>query len=237
MHCDDFLWRPQLTARSTTSLALLALAAALTLTLYVGLEKAPLAGDLWLTQQVQSAGWFARPAEAFNWVGDWVAWPFTLVFLAVVLRRFLPRARAVPVREYRAAIVALTLLIPLSALNSLLKGLVQSPRPLAADGAQVDYFRDSYGFPSGHVFHDVLLFGAMAILAPLWLPRRLVWPVRASLLAVIVLSGPSRVFVGAHWPGDTVGGYLWGSASLLAALAVGKWLAGRMDRGAGLSES
>ena len=226
-----------MSARATATLALLAAVAALVLTLYVGVEKAPLAGDLWLTRQVQSAGWFARPAEAINWVGDWVALPFTLVFLAVVLGPRVWKTLAVPARDYRAAVLALTLLIPLSALNSLLKRLVQSPRPLAADGAQVDYFRDSYGFPSGHVFHDVLLFGAMAIFAPLWLPRRLVWPVRTVLLAVIVLSGPSRVFVGAHWPGDTVGGYLWGSASLLAALAFGKWLAGRMDRGAARRDS
>jgi len=217
-------------------LALAALLAAVVLTVYVGGEKAPLAGDAWLTRQVQSLGWFARPAEAINWVGDWVALPFALVFVAVVLGRRLAWLPAVPVRDYRAALVALTLVVPLSALNSWLKDLVQSPRPLELDGVQVDYFRDSYGFPSGHVFHDVLLFGAMAVFAPLWLPRRLVWPVRTVLLAVIVLAGPARVFVGAHWPGDTVGGYLWGSASLLAALAGGRWLAGRMEHRGGAPE-
>jgi undecaprenyl-diphosphatase len=41
----------------------------------------------------------------------------------------------------------------------------------------------------------------------------------ASLVALVVLVGPSRVYLGAHWPSDTLGAYL----------LAGLWLAGTIE--------
>lgn len=218
--------QPVSVRRTALLFALLAVAA-LALTVYATAEAAPLPSDAWVTRHVQAMGWFSAPAGAVNLIGDRVALPFTVVVLVVVFGSRMPWRAVASAAERRGAIAGLLLLVPLTVVDNVLKRLVGSPRPQEADGVRVDYFRDSYGFPSGHVFHDVLLLGAMAMLAPLWLPRRWVWPARALLTLIIVLSGPARVFVGAHWPSDTIGGYLWGGAALLGGLALGNWLAQR----------
>lgn len=220
----------KLSVRQGALLAALVAGLALVVSLYVAFEKAPLAGDVSLTREIQSWSWFSLPADAVNRIGDVARGLFLVPMLIVTLKR--TRPHGLPAQDVgRQAIgMGLILAFALSFLNGALKNLVRSPRPMERFGVDVDRFRDSYGFPSGHVYTDVLLFGAIALVAPLWLPRRWVWLVRAFLALVLVLSGPARVFVGAHWPSDTVGGYLWGSAALLAAFALGEWMVLRAER-------
>lgn len=64
-----------------------------------------------------------------------------------------------------------------------------------------------YPYPSGHILRSVLLLGAIYIL---W-PNRLA---RITLLAFLAVSAVSRVYVGAHWASDVIGGALLGIAGL-----------------------
>jgi len=41
-----------------------------------------------------------------------------------------------------------------------------------------------------------------------------------ACLALILLTGYGRILVGAHWPSDVLGGYLWGGLLLLLALRI-----------------
>lgn len=98
--------------------------------------------------------------------------------------------------------------------NWLLKAIVDSPRPLPSL-VRVSEDASGLGFPSSHVVSAVLLYGAVISLAPF-----LVRP-RAARLALIVaaavaipVTGFGRIYTGAHWPSDVLGGYLWGALLL-----------------------
>lgn len=205
-----------MTARSALWCGALALAAALAMTGLVALHPPPLPGDVPVTRWVQSQGWFGTVADIVNPLGSPLQWP--LLALAALAVLIVARARRAPALPACTALGVAALLQPLS---GELKSLLESPRPDESFGISVDRLRDSYGFPSGHVFADVLVYGAMA-----WATSSVSGPRAASAAwtaaaLVVVLAGPSRVSVGAHWPSDVVGGYLWGAAALALAVAAG----------------
>ena len=100
------------------------------------------------------------------------------------------------------------------AVNPVLKLLVDRPRPTED---LVIIWRDSagLGFPSGHAYTAMVLFGLLYYLAPIivrW--KRAVLLLRLSSLMLILLIGISRVYLGAHWPSDVLGGFLVGGIIL-----------------------
>lgn len=105
--------------------------------------------------------------------------------------------------------------------SSVLKWLTDRPRPAPDLVEVVGHYDGATSFPSGHVLSSVLVFGGLAFavqeLQIPWLPRR---AIQAACLAVVMLVGPARVDVGAHWPSDVLGGYLWGILLLVALLRV-----------------
>ncbi len=96
-------------------------------------------------------------------------------------------------------IVAWTNIEP-SAVFSAIGSLTHSP---AVHHASTTFLRGS--FPSGHVFRITFAYGL--ILADVW------------RIALVVLAAFAVVATGGHWPWDTVGGFLLGSAGLVLAKA------------------
>jgi undecaprenyl-diphosphatase len=106
--------------------------------------------------------------------------------------------------------------------NQLIKALVQRPRP-TTEYVRVTEHPDGWSFASGHTVAGTLFFGALALIA--WrfiVPGRWRSVLIAILIGTIVLIGISRVYVGAHWPTDVVGGWLIGALflALLARIAI-----------------
>jgi membrane-associated phospholipid phosphatase len=92
-------------------------------------------------------------------------------------------------------------------LDNVLKDLIERPRPRAVLGGDIvlrDTGATGFGFPSGHT---TTAFALAAVLHPL-LPGRWRWV--AWLLAAAV--GIARIYVGAHFPMDVIGGAALGVA-------------------------
>lgn len=101
-----------------------------------------------------------------------------------------------------------------SLLGSPIKIAVNRPRPTAAL-VQVFATEHGTGFPSGHALFAAVVLGFLTYLAVTHLRRHSLRTLSfAGLLTLILLIGISRVYLGAHWPSDVLGGYLVGAAFL-----------------------
>ncbi len=95
-------------------------------------------------------------------------------------------------------------------LNAIVKRVIKRPRP---DKQLVTVVRvlNEPSFPSGHVMHYTNFYGLLIyLLATNWKPGRLRNTLIALCTGMIATIGPSRIYLGAHWPSDVMAGYLYG---------------------------
>ena len=89
----------------------------------------------------------------------------------------------------------------------LLKWAIHLPRPIA-----IYHGAAAYGFPSSHTSMSVILYGFLAVL----LARRLTgvwrWGLFSSVIVISFVIGISRLYLGAHWLSDVLGGLFIGTA-------------------------
>ncbi len=172
-------------------------------------------GDVHAALALQALEWPGEDAivRAENLLGSGLV-PAVIMLLAtlafLIARRF---------------IACLTFLISSAmwSLNTVLKDLAQRPRPTASL-IEVNEHATGYSFPSGHVFTSLLLYGTLAVLVSLLpLPRIVRLALQAGCLIIVLLMGFARVDVGAHWPSDVLGGYLWGAVVLSAIVRLLIW--------------
>lgn len=87
-----------------------------------------------------------------------------------------------------------------TALNLVLKQIFAAPRPDLLPHLDIVH---SFSFPSGHAAGNMMMFGALAMLAA---RRGGYW----AAGIVIALIGISRVWLGVHWPSDVAAGWMEG---------------------------
>jgi membrane-associated phospholipid phosphatase len=121
------------------------------------------------------------------------------------------------------AVMALIAAVFSTAINVLVKDLVQRPRPTSGMVNVIDIL-NSYSFPSGHVmfylgFYGFIGFLAFSLLKPS-LKRSLLLALFGGLIALI---GVSRIYLGEHWASDVLGSYLLGSLTLVAIIQLYLW--------------
>jgi membrane-associated phospholipid phosphatase len=181
------------------------------LTVLVVAHPAPFFFDRPIEVAVQSVNvgpfaWFNAFISAFSgFVGVGVA-------LAVIAMTVLFRRPATPLVAFSALYAAVYNVVNI---------IVRRPRPSGV--AHTTSKMIGYGFPSGHVgFFVWLSVIAVLLLARGRLPRALYllcWLLAAAFVAAV---GLSRIYVGAHWPSDVIGGLLVGIAWMCLSLSFGR---------------
>jgi membrane-associated phospholipid phosphatase len=108
--------------------------------------------------------------------------------------------------------------------GSLIKIYVARPRP-SDPSIHIAAHLTGYSFPSGHVIQYTTLFGFCCYLLVIaWRGTWLRNVVLTVFVALILLVGPSRVYLGEHWPSDVVGAYLFAAMWLAATIELHIWL-------------
>ena len=110
-------------------------------------------------------------------------------------------------RCYRTAgFWAITVLGGLAGVQ-LLKWTIHLPRPVT-----LYHGASAYGFPSGHTTMSVILYGFLAIILVRGLSSVRRWGVFAAALLISFITAISRLYLGAHWLSDVLGGFFIGTA-------------------------
>ena len=169
------------------------------------------------------------PGEA-GMLRDVQGWPFpgqmladavralTTTWLIVVLGTVLAVILALSGAR-REALVLAAMMFALPLLQAGLKDLIDRPRP-SPEIYDVRASVTSPAFPSGHVMGPAALYGfALYLAATMPWPAALRITIGALLTAILALTGIVNIWLGAHWPADVIGGYLWGFVLLLPAIA------------------
>ena len=120
---------------------------------------------------------------------------------------------------YYPQMILLAATILAQAANAILKLVVDRPRP---DDSMVRVTEQANGlsFPSGHTMGTVVFFGIIFYLSfQLIKNRPLRYLVQVLALSQMLAIGFSRVYTGAHWPSDVLGGFLWGTWFVVALVA------------------
>lgn len=160
-----------------------------------------LPGDLPLTRELQES----RNPFVFGLLYgvSWIGFGVQSVIIALVALALL-----LLFRLRLEALFAAIAVVGAGLLNTLLKAVVGRPRP-ETNLVHVVQQINSPSFPSGHVMHYTIFYGFLAfIIATHFRPSLVRNLLLGILITLIVLVGPSRVYLGEHWPTDVLGAYL-----------------------------
>jgi len=169
--------------------------------------------DRWVTSRLQHLHILAltRLSHALTFMGN----SSTLVILAILVIAF-----AAWQKDPRTGWFIAGTLVALP-INAILKKVVSRERPGVNDARVLPGPRWGFSYPSGHSMGSAAFYGFLA--AQVYIHG---W-VEGWKLAVVVLIaalpigvGLSRIYLGAHWMSDVVGGWAGGAIVAFSTMAV-----------------
>jgi len=177
--------------------------------------------DLAITQAVQKLQ--SPGLDAVTLVLDW---PGYLPQVAIILVVVGVGLFAIGYR-WEAVVFWLANLLE-AAVDGLIKILVRRPRPEEGLGVHIYKPHGDFTYPSGHVFSYIMLFGLLAYFCyVLMKPSALRTVLIVMLIALVVVAGPVRIYLGEHWPSDVLAAYILSSLCLPLMIGIYHWGQGR----------
>ena len=159
-------------------------------------------GDLTLTLHIQAinSGFVKQSMEVISQIGGGQVATILLLVAALLFW----------VKHKRRDSLLLIAVGLLSSTDRFLKVLIDRPRP-SPDLVSVIEIKDSGSFPSGHAIFAIAFFGALFYFSSIYISHQILRRLaQVTAVAFILLTGVSRIYLGAHWPSDVLGGYLLG---------------------------
>lgn len=171
--------------------------------------------------------WLTSVMKIATWLGSTAVIVPVLVLVAVVL--------IVRRRDWRSAALLAIAVAGAIALYDIVKPAVGRARPPAA--LWIGHYSGA-AFPSGHATQSIAFYGMLAVVLSVGRPlrtRTFLW-IGAAVVTLVV--GVSRIYLGAHWLTDVLGGYALGATWLAFVVAMSLLITTRERRGraAGLRE-
>jgi membrane-associated phospholipid phosphatase len=190
--------------------------------LVAGLTAFVIANPYWplddsVDRSIQAVNWgpLALTFPFFTWLGGpGGIYMQVVAFLLVLLF------------NRRAYLLALAALVGgLSYLT--LVHLVNRPRPTVDQVIRITEHPGSTSFPSGHlIFITISAALLMLCIGYRYLPRWAIPIGWAVVVAIVLATGVDRIYGGAHWPSDALGGALIAAAWVALVTSV-RWLSDR----------
>jgi undecaprenyl-diphosphatase len=176
---------------------------------------------LWI--EAHSPGWLDGPMLLITALGYyWVVIPL----LAVTVTAFYLAGWRL------SATLLLVSTVGGSLLTTALKAAFERSRPDLIDSG---YTASFYSFPSGHATVAVGFYGALTLILAYRMRGLARWTVAAFGVALVLLIGFSRLYLGVHYPTDVLAGFL--AAPLWLVFVGGVYVAWLSVRGLRMAEA
>ena len=126
---------------------------------------------------------------------------------------------AIPKLRNRVAIPVSIAVVSSLVLNTILKGIFARERPNILRLVSENY----YSFPSGHAMVNMALYSILIIYAyKLIKNKKIRYTIYTVLTGLILVIGFTRIYLGVHYAGDIIGGWLMGFAVSLIVYMIMK---------------
>jgi membrane-associated phospholipid phosphatase len=170
---------------------------------FYALVAVSIIGLSFLTHEIQELkiGHLTTVMEFISLFGD----PAIAIISIIIASLFFIRNR-----YKREAYFTIAVILP-DLLNILIKILIHRPRP-TLENAKVVFEFAQPAFPSGHVVHYVVFFGFLLTVMIVNKKIPQFWRLFIGISSIfLILTVPiSRIYLGAHWATDVLGGYAFG---------------------------